>query len=323
MTLLAAFKILLFRYTGQEDILVGTPIANRNHIETEGLMGFFLNTLVLRTNISGIQSFLEILRAVRDVALQAYENQELPFEMVVDKLRPERRLSYNPLFQVLFVLLSAKSQSKQFSGLTLTHPSIKDETSKFDLGLFTSETEHGLRVAFRYSIDLFAQASVDRMLGHFEALLEGIAAHPDRRVSDVSLLSKEERNRLIHVSPKHLAMADRWFERYGDATVFFTRMLPIIRTFISLPAGVARMPFWRFTVLTLLGCIPWVLMLGLIGREVGDRWEEWRDYLHYFDYVVLAGIVALIVYLLIKRRRSGPEDADPETQPEPATGSGP
>jgi membrane protein DedA with SNARE-associated domain len=132
-----------------------------------------------------------------------------------------------------------------------------------------------------------------------------------------------ERNRLIHVSPKHLAMADRWFERYGDATVFFTRMLPIIRTFISLPAGVARMPFWRFTVLTLLGCIPWVLMLGFIGREVGDRWEEWRDYLHYFDYVVLAGIVALIVYLLIKRRRSGPKDADPEAQPEPAAGSGP
>jgi hypothetical protein len=127
MTLLAAFKILLFRYTGQEEILVGTPIANRNHIETEGLMGFFLNTLVLRTNISGNQSFLEILRAVRDVALQAYENQELPFEMVVDKLQPERRLSYNPLFQVLFVLLSAKSESK-LCGLTLAHLPVKDET---------------------------------------------------------------------------------------------------------------------------------------------------------------------------------------------------
>jgi membrane protein DedA with SNARE-associated domain len=112
-----------------------------------------------------------------------------------------------------------------------------------------------------------------------------------------------EKNRLIHINRKHLQWADNWFERHGDATVFFTRMLPIIRTFISLPAGVARMPFWRFTALTLAGCIPWVLLLGIIGREVGSRWEEWRDYLHYGDYVVLAAILAGIVYLLIRRRR--------------------
>jgi membrane protein DedA with SNARE-associated domain len=112
-----------------------------------------------------------------------------------------------------------------------------------------------------------------------------------------------EKNRLIHINRKHLEWADRWFERHGDATVFFTRMLPIIRTFISLPAGVARMPFWRFTVLTLLGCIPWVLLLGWIGREVGDNWEEWRDYLHYGDYLVLAGIVVLLAWWLIRRRR--------------------
>jgi membrane protein DedA with SNARE-associated domain len=118
-----------------------------------------------------------------------------------------------------------------------------------------------------------------------------------------------EKNRLIHMSPKYLAWADSWFERHGDATVFFTRMLPIIRTFISLPAGVARMPFWRFTVLTLLGCIPWVLLLGFIGQEVGDRWEEWRDYLHYFDYPVAAAILGGIIYFLIKRRGSGPPPA--------------
>ncbi len=136
-----------------------------------------------------------------------------------------------------------------------------------------------------------------------------------------------EKNKLIHVSPKHLKWADDWFERYGDATVFFSRMLPIVRTFISLPAGVAKMPFWRFTVLTLLGCIPWVLMLGLIGKSVGDNWEEWRDHLHYLDYAVVAAAIALVVYLLIKRRRSGdgatkvgPEDEAPPT-PEPA-GSG-
>jgi membrane protein DedA with SNARE-associated domain len=111
-----------------------------------------------------------------------------------------------------------------------------------------------------------------------------------------------EKNRLIHVGPRQLERADSWFQRYGDATVFFTRMLPIVRTFISLPAGVARMPFWRFTVFTVAGCIPWVLMLGLIGREVGDRWDEWNDRLHYFDYAVAAGLVALAVYAIVRWR---------------------
>jgi membrane protein DedA with SNARE-associated domain len=127
-----------------------------------------------------------------------------------------------------------------------------------------------------------------------------------------------EKNRLIHVNPRHLAAADRWFQRYGDATVFFTRMLPIVRTFISLPAGVARMPFWRFTALTALGCVPWVLMLGIIGREVGDRWHEWEDKLGYLDYAVVVGLVALVVYLVVKRRRARRGDSD--AQPEPAAG---
>ena len=96
-----------------------------------------------------------------------------------------------------------------------------------------------------------------------------------------------DKNRFIHINRKHLEWADSWFQRHGDVTVLVTRCLPIIRTFISLPAGVARMPFWRFTVLTLIGCIPWVLMLALIGREVGDNWEEWRDKLHYLDYAVI------------------------------------
>ncbi len=122
-----------------------------------------------------------------------------------------------------------------------------------------------------------------------------------------------ERNKLIHISPKHLKWADDWFERYGNATVFFSRMLPIIRTFISLPAGVARMPFWRFTALTLAGCLPWVLMLGLVGREVGDNWEQWRDNLHYLDYAVVAAILAGIVYLLIRRRRGDGGEAAAET----------
>ena len=117
-----------------------------------------------------------------------------------------------------------------------------------------------------------------------------------------------DRNRLLHINRKHLAWADSWFERHGDATVFFTRLLPIIRTFISLPAGVAKMPFWRFTWLTLAGCIPWVLALGILGREVGDNWEQWRDNLHYLDYAVLAAIVIGVAYLLIRRRREKAEE---------------
>jgi membrane protein DedA with SNARE-associated domain len=122
-----------------------------------------------------------------------------------------------------------------------------------------------------------------------------------------------ERNKLIHISPKHLKWADDWFERYGAATVFFSRMLPIVRTFISLPAGVAKMPFWRFTAYTLAGCIPWVLMLALVGKSVGDNWEEWRHNLGYLDYVVLAAIVGGAVYLLVKRRRGGSSKEEPET----------
>jgi membrane protein DedA with SNARE-associated domain len=132
-----------------------------------------------------------------------------------------------------------------------------------------------------------------------------------------------EKNKLIHISPKHLKWADDWFERYGAATVFFSRMLPIVRTFISLPAGVAKMPFWRFTTLTLLGCIPWVLMLALVGRSVGQNWEEWREHLHYLDYVVVVAVLALAVYLVMRRRRGGGPggDEEPAATPEPA-GSG-
>jgi membrane protein DedA with SNARE-associated domain len=117
----------------------------------------------------------------------------------------------------------------------------------------------------------------------------------------------ERHGHKLHIKKSHLESADRWFERHGDATVFFTRMLPIVRTFISLPAGVARMPFWRFTVLTLAGCIPWVLLLAFIGKTAGDNWESWKDNLHYVDYAVLAAIVVGVVWLVVRnrRRRSG------------------
>jgi membrane protein DedA with SNARE-associated domain len=116
----------------------------------------------------------------------------------------------------------------------------------------------------------------------------------------------EKHGKKLHIKPSHLAWADRWFADHGDATVFFARMLPIIRTFISLPAGVARMPFWRFSVLTLAGVIPWVFMLTFIGKQAGDNWDQWKDSLHYVDYAVAVAIVAGVVYLVIRRRRAGP-----------------
>lgn len=115
----------------------------------------------------------------------------------------------------------------------------------------------------------------------------------------------EKHGRKLHVSPSQLARADRWFARYGSATVFFCRMLPIIRTFISLPAGVARMPFLRFSILTFLGCVPWVFALGFIGKQVGSSWESWRHYLEYLDYAIAVLIVLGIGYLLVKRVRGG------------------
>jgi membrane protein DedA with SNARE-associated domain len=114
----------------------------------------------------------------------------------------------------------------------------------------------------------------------------------------------EKHGRVFHIKPSQLAWADRWFERYGAPAVFFSRMLPIIRTFISLPAGVARMPFWKFSVLTLAGCVPWIFMLTFIGREVGANWEDWKNSLHYVDYTVAVAIVLGAVYLAVRWRRN-------------------
>jgi membrane protein DedA with SNARE-associated domain len=155
-------------------------------------------------------------------------------------------------------------------------------------------------VAFDGGYPLWAPvvvASVANLVGSWVAWAAGFYGRVD-------LLEKQ---RFVHISPRHLAWADRWFERHGDATVFFSRMLPIIRTFISLPAGIAKMPFWRFSVLTFLGAIPWNLMLVYIGYELGARWDDARDYLHFIDYAVAAAIIAGVVYLAVRwwRGRGG------------------
>jgi membrane protein DedA with SNARE-associated domain len=147
---------------------------------------------------------------------------------------------------------------------------------------------------------LFAAVAV----GSFANLVGSWIAYAIGWYGRVDILEKHGKK--LHIKKSHLEWADRWFERHGDATVFFSRMLPIIRTFISLPAGVAKMPFWRFSLLTLLGCIPWVLMLTWIGKAAGDNWEDWKDSLHYVDYAVAAAIVIGAVYLFVRWRRQPP-----------------
>jgi membrane protein DedA with SNARE-associated domain len=150
-------------------------------------------------------------------------------------------------------------------------------------------------------------------VGSFANLVGSWLAYWIGYVGRVDLLEKHGRK--LHIKKSQLEWADRWFERHGDATVFFTRMLPIVRTFISLPAGVARMPFLRFSLFTLAGCVPWVLMLTFIGKQAGDNWEDWKDNLHYVDYAVAAVIVIGVVYLVVRarRRRKAGGEAAPES----------
>jgi amino acid adenylation domain-containing protein len=200
MTLLAAFGVLLHRYSSQQDILIGTPIASRNREEIEELIGFFVNTLVLRIDLSGDPSFRELLNRVREVALAAYAHQDLPFEKLIEELHPSRSLSHTPLFQVMFVLQNMPMPEIELSGLKLTPLDTDSGTAKFDLTLGIDDTERGLKACIEYSTDLFEDKTICRMLGHFHNLLEGIAANPDETISRLPLLSADEINLLIDCS---------------------------------------------------------------------------------------------------------------------------
>ncbi len=198
MVLLAAFKALLARYSGQLDLCVGTPIAGRNRAETEGLIGFFVNTLVLRTDLSGNPSFRELLHRVREVALEAYAHQELPFEMLVQTLRPERDLSHSALFQVMFILQNAPLKIPNIAGLT-SGPLVEladNGTSKFDLTLTMMEGTAGLTGTVEYNTDLFDDTTIERFLGHYQTLLEAIVADAEIRLARIGLLSPAERRQI-------------------------------------------------------------------------------------------------------------------------------
>ncbi|MDF5728544.1 MAG: amino acid adenylation domain-containing protein [Rhizonema sp. PD38] len=197
MTLLAAYNILLYRYTGQEDILVGTPIAYRDHTEIERLIGFFVNTLVMRTEISGDRSFNELLSRIREMALSAYAHQDLPFEMLVEALQPERDLSHTPLFQVMFVLLNAPMSQLELTELSVSSLPIEITTAKFDLTLSMENTPGGLFGWWEYNTDLFDSSTIERMTGHFVTLLEAIVANPQERISQLPMLTASEQQQLL------------------------------------------------------------------------------------------------------------------------------
>ncbi len=195
MTLQAAFATLLYRYSGQSDILIGSPIAGRNRAEIEGLIGFFLNTLVVRTDISGNPSFLELLRRVRSVTLDAYAHQDVPFEKLVEELQPERSLSYNPLFQVFFNMTwSEKETHLELPGVKIEPFDMGEATtSKFDLTLYVAEEKHGIQLKLVYNADLFTSERMVEMLNQFHHLLTQIVAAPDNPISFYSLVTPKSK----------------------------------------------------------------------------------------------------------------------------------
>src|SRR5690242_18719490 len=198
MTMLAAFHALLHRYTQQATIVTGTPMANRTRVETEPLIGFFVNTLVLRSDFDDDPTFLTHLKRLRKNALDAYAHQNLPFESLVDELRLPRDLSYNPLFQVMFSWEEAGWSELTLTGLELGLVGVENQTSQFDLTLNVNEFERGqLRCNMRYNTALFTQETVNRMLGHYEQLLQSIVREPQQRMSQLALLSGKEREQLL------------------------------------------------------------------------------------------------------------------------------
>jgi amino acid adenylation domain-containing protein len=197
MLLVAAFQALLGRSSGQEDVSVGTPVAGRNRVETEALIGFFVNTLVLRGDLSGLPSFQQLLRRVREVTLEAYRHQEVPFERLVEELRPERSLSYTPLFQVMFALQNVPIDVLELEGLRLSPLPVGTGIAKFDLLMTLAETGEGIAGTLEYATDLFEERTAARMVAHFARLLHGVVGSPEGRIWELPLLGEGERQQAL------------------------------------------------------------------------------------------------------------------------------
>jgi non-ribosomal peptide synthetase component F len=197
MVLLAGFQALLARYSGQEDLAVGSPVAGRNRIEVEGLIGFFVNTLVLRGDLSGEPTFQELLGRVRDTALAAYLHQDVPFEGLVQELAPERSLAHAPLLQVMLVLQNAPVETVEIQGLRLRPVELQATTAKFDLTLIFEERDGELAGTVEYATDLFDSATVERLVAHYEGLLTAALEAPWQRISELPLLTLRERHQLF------------------------------------------------------------------------------------------------------------------------------
>ncbi|MEO5730391.1 MAG: amino acid adenylation domain-containing protein, partial [Byssovorax sp.] len=197
MVLMAAFQVLLARWSGQDDISVGTPVANRNRSEVEPLIGFFVNTLVMRADLSESPTFTGLLERVKEAALGAYAHQDLPFERLVEALRAVRDLGRMPLFEVMFALQNAPMEAMELPGLRMERLPLESGVAKFDLTLVLEETAGRLEGALEYNADLFDAATIARMAEHLEVLLRGVAATPDRRIDDLPLMAEAERHTLL------------------------------------------------------------------------------------------------------------------------------
>ncbi|WP_342026020.1 non-ribosomal peptide synthase/polyketide synthase [Cytobacillus pseudoceanisediminis] len=197
MTLMAAFQTLLYRYSGQEDICVGTPVAGRNHKETEDLIGFFVNTLVIRNSFSGNPTFLELLKQVSSTALDAYQNQDIPFERLVEELQPERDMSQTPLFQTMFVMQNLPTESINIPGLSLRPLKIESQVSKFDLTLTMEEQKQGISCSFEFNLELFDTETIVQMFNHLHNLLVAITKYPEQSINNLPMLSEKERNQIL------------------------------------------------------------------------------------------------------------------------------
>lgn len=224
MTLLAAFKVLLQRYTGAPEIIVGSPIANRNHPGLEGIIGFFVNNLVLRVNLEGNPTFVEILQRVREVTLNAYNNQDVPFEKLVEVLHVERDPSRSPLFQVMFVLQNMELELPVMDGLTVEAAAIDAATAKFDLRLTLYDKQDGLSGNVEYNTDLFEAATISRLLAHYRNVLEAVVRNPGLRLSEVPVLAEEERGKMLvewnntTAVFSHPPCVHHWFEAQVEKT---------------------------------------------------------------------------------------------------------